>query len=584
MPRFLPSVLGSTFNNLSVGTTNPYFNPGVSLGSANNLFYGLTTTPGTRIVVTNPTTTRLPLIDTTAPTGSFVINNNSLYTNSRQVTLNFSDVSGDVTKIKIGNGATGSYQNPVTFTNPYTYTLPNNGDGLYTLRVRFMDAADNESSGVIADRIFLNTTSPMATDDIVSTVKNDWLMINPADLLANDADAGGDPLRVMEVKNAAKGEVVLSDSRIIFFPENNFTGRAGFDYTVTDGINEATAHVNIRVRAPVNNNQILVAPEATVSASLPQVVIDRESENSTINVPADVPNSSLDLSNLTSESGNNRVATVSADITVNAETSLGNITVQIPANIQIQGPVNWTGTINNPRIEDNSSVSVPAVNGYNTTTHSVIEVGFGDIPLSFNKAVRLSLAGQTGRLAGYSRAGVFTPITTACSDDFQQAGDNLPAEGDCKIDTGEDLVIWTKHFTKFATYTQTQSASGSSSSSSSSSSVGSDGGDGLGCAVHDCSVRSAPAQNQTSVVFTQPAAAGFAQGILGITSNEQTGGNVGIGQVEGISTPSAIQQTSATDAVQGQTETQESPFNTKVVIIVVAIILAGFGIFKLLIK
>ena len=39
--------------------------------------------------------------------------------------------------------------------------------------------------------------------------------------------------------------------------------------------------------------------------------------------------------------------------------------------------------------------------------------------------------------------------------DNQATGDALAADGDCKIDVGSDLAIWTKHFTSFATYTQT---------------------------------------------------------------------------------------------------------------------------------
>ncbi|PJA01759.1 hypothetical protein COX74_01020, partial [bacterium (Candidatus Gribaldobacteria) CG_4_10_14_0_2_um_filter_41_16] len=34
-------------------------------------------------------------------------------------------------------------------------------------------------------------------------------------------------------------------------------------------------------------------------------------------------------------------------------------------------------------------------------------------------------------------------------------GDALAAGGDCKISVGSDLIIWTKHFTNFVTYTQT---------------------------------------------------------------------------------------------------------------------------------
>ena len=41
----------------------------------------------------------------------------------------------------------------------------------------------------------------------------------------------------------------------------------------------------------------------------------------------------------------------------------------------------------------------------------------------------------------------------------------MVADGDCKIDVGSDLVIWTKHFTSFATYTQSSTLSSSSGGS-----------------------------------------------------------------------------------------------------------------------
>jgi len=61
-----------------------------------------------------------------------------------------------------------------------------------------------------------------------------------------------------------------------------------------------------------------------------------------------------------------------------------------------------------------------------------------------------------GKEAGYSRGGDFTKITEVCSADNQSTGDALEAGAECKIDIGDDLVIWTKHFTRFVSYTQTE--------------------------------------------------------------------------------------------------------------------------------
>ncbi len=43
-------------------------------------------------------------------------------------------------------------------------------------------------------------------------------------------------------------------------------------------------------------------------------------------------------------------------------------------------------------------------------------------------------------------------MTTICAGDNQTTGDALLADTECKISVGNDLVIWTKHFTTFATF------------------------------------------------------------------------------------------------------------------------------------
>src|SRR5690606_19613593 len=54
--------------------------------------------------------------------------------------------------------------------------------------------------------------------------------------------------------------------------------------------------------------------------------------------------------------------------------------------------------------------------------------------------------------------GTFTAITAQCAADSQDAGNAV--ERDCFIVVGDDIVIWTKHFTTFAAYTQVLASSG----------------------------------------------------------------------------------------------------------------------------
>ena len=75
------------------------------------------------------------------------------------------------------------------------------------------------------------------------------------------------------------------------------------------------------------------------------------------------------------------------------------------------------------------------------------------------------LSGQAGKKVGWTRDDTtYIEIATICSADNQTVGDSLATDGDCKIDIGTDLIIWTKHFTTFVTYTETTVSTGGGSS------------------------------------------------------------------------------------------------------------------------
>lgn len=111
-------------------------------------------------------------VDTTLPTGQIAINSNATYTTTRSVALNFSGVSPDVTQIQLRNGTVGSFQTAISFENPHVYILPDNGDGDYTVSVRFIDSSSNQSSGVISDSIILDTAFPSTTINSVTDGNN----------------------------------------------------------------------------------------------------------------------------------------------------------------------------------------------------------------------------------------------------------------------------------------------------------------------------------------------------------------------------------------------------------------------------
>jgi hypothetical protein len=124
----------------------------------------------------------------------------------------------------------------------------------------------------------------------------------------------------------------------------------------------------------------------------------------------------------------------------------GNISYAIPNGTTVTAnPTSWNGVIAGPTA---TTVTIPDM-----TTDTGIEIGFSDGILSFDRAVRIVFPGQSGKRVGYIRTGIsFTEITTTCTNDTQTTNDLMAANGDCKINVGSDLVVWTKHFTKFAVY------------------------------------------------------------------------------------------------------------------------------------
>ncbi|MFC5649673.1 S-layer homology domain-containing protein [Paenibacillus solisilvae] len=162
-------------------------------------------------------------------------------------------------------------------------------------------------------------------------------------------------------------------------------------------------------------------------------------------VPSGVTNASIQT--LPDITGDTKQAILPL-VEVKANTSLGDISLNIPSGTTISTSSAWDGRIKLPELLSNDSVVV--ING---TVSSVIEVGSPDVSLTFDKAVRLLIPNHAGKLAGFVRDGMLVPITKSISADTQEAANQeIPEGGEAAISIGGDLVIWTKHFTKFVSY------------------------------------------------------------------------------------------------------------------------------------
>lgn len=217
-------------------------------------------------------------------------------------------------------------------------------------------------------------------------------------------------------------------------------------------------------------NQVEIQPQVNLDKNRTEVLMAYSNFNTNISIPRSVSNPTVNFSNLLISAGTFSFASFNNSLTINSNTTLGTIKVEIPTLTNIYGPTDWNGIINAPKIMPVTGIIPTPDKDKIAVTASVIEIGLGDTLITFNKAARILIPEQGGKLVGYQRGSEFTKITTNCSADTQTAGDSLPPEGDCYISSGNDLVIWTKHFTKFITYTQSSQNTSNSTSSSDSGS------------------------------------------------------------------------------------------------------------------
>ncbi|HOX41135.1 MAG TPA: DUF5011 domain-containing protein [bacterium] len=225
------------------------------------------------------------------------------------------------------------------------------------------------------------------------------------------------------------------------------------EYVVTYTLEESGVSRKVIVLTP---DKTVVSPSTNLSGSVTTGVIQPGTTNDSSVIVSGDTAGRIDGSMLLIPGATPSVKLDGAIDVTKTITGIGDVVVQIPATtIKASDPL-WNGTINLPTISTSTVPVVPDANK-SATVISVIEIGFDDTSLTFENPVRILIPGQSGKSVGYIRSGIFTPITTECLADSQASVEAQLAGGygDCKKDVGADLVIWTKHFTKFITYDQT---------------------------------------------------------------------------------------------------------------------------------
>ena len=221
------------------------------------------------------------------------------------------------------------------------------------------------------------------------------------------------------------------------------------------------------------SNQQLVEnaqTHVTVDPSTPQLVVTSSSAAlATVTIPSTVPTSQLNYTLITTGGS----ATIDNSVTISKDTNgdtLTEVKLTIPSSTTITG-TSWNGLLQLPSVDTTSNLVYPVPSGQTATPSITIDLG-SSTPLTFNQPVRLLFVGESGKHVGFFHTPpTVTEITATCTSDSISG---VPAgANECKINVGNDLVVWTKHFTGFGSW-------GSSSSSSGASTGGAGGGGGGG--------------------------------------------------------------------------------------------------------
>jgi hypothetical protein len=238
-----------------------------------------------------------------------------------------------------------------------------------------------------------DTSSPPsgAQPDTLSTDEDVPLIIEPDQLLANDADADGAPVSFQFAASDPDGHGIVTFDDfgdLVFMPDANFNGDGHFSYTVIDGTGvETTATVTVQV-APVNDPPSATLTAATASiaeggqTTLDAAVTDVDGDKLTYSWSAttgdlvdDGASATLAVDDgpavstvqVVVSDGNETVA-ATADVTVTNVAP--QVSVKAPSGGAWGVPLSFTGTVRDPSNADRAGGLSPtwAFDGSSTVT------------------------------------------------------------------------------------------------------------------------------------------------------------------------------------------------------------------------
>ena len=164
---------------------------------------------------------------------------------------NDSDPDGDPMRVVLTSVVLKMAHLSVFTDGSFTYTPNEDFTGVEQITYTNSDGVE-ETTATLAIEVV--NQPPVANDDSYSMRPNTTLDVDAeAGLLVNDSDPDGDPIRAILIGNAQNGTLnVNTAGAITYTPEEDFVGVEQVQYTISDGLETATANLIINVESGTN--------------------------------------------------------------------------------------------------------------------------------------------------------------------------------------------------------------------------------------------------------------------------------------------------------------------------------------------
>jgi Ca2+-binding RTX toxin-like protein len=194
------------------------------------------------------------------------------------------DVEGDAFHFVSGHSATNGTLVYDAVAQVFHFTPNALGDATFSYDL--IDDRGAASSIEVKLKVIPLNDAPHAGDDYgFTTVEDQPIIINVADLLLNDSDANGDTLTLDMVERfPLNGKVTLNgNGTITFIPRTDYNGAAGFRYTISDGqggVDTGFVHINVTPSndSPQLRDDIVYANEDSAIVIIPGMVFGNDSD------------------------------------------------------------------------------------------------------------------------------------------------------------------------------------------------------------------------------------------------------------------------------------------------------------------